>query len=117
MGRRVVRIAADRLFKVGSSGARCLATELMLARNAAKRQFEHVEIARGRPQNGVFLHFPHAGVQTSGDPACDLVLHLRNIRCIAGEAVSPSNAAVAGVDKLHVNDEPAVDALAVPSTR
>ena len=95
MGRRVVRIAADRLFKVGSSGARCLATELMLAGDAAKRQFEHVEGREGRPQNGVFLYFPYAGVQTSGDPACDLVLHLRNIRRIAGEAVSPSNAAVA----------------------
>jgi hypothetical protein len=83
----------------------------MLARNAAKRQFEHVEVARGRPQNGVFLYFPYAGVQTCGDPACDLALHLRNIRRIAGEAVSPSNAAVAGVDKLHVNDERAVEAL------
>src|SRR5262245_45274086 len=111
MRRRVVRIAPDRLFEIRPPVASCLGIEPMLAGDAAQRQLVDVEVARRCAKNGVLHHFAYAGIKASRDPAGDLMLHLQNIRRIGGEAISPGDATVSGIDQLYVDDERALDAL------
>ena len=79
MGGREVRMATDCLFKIGSAGSSRVVVELMLARYTPKGQLIDIKVARGRSQDGVLLDFPNAGMQSSCDSACDLMLHLRNV--------------------------------------
>ena len=83
----------------------------MLVGDAAQRQLVDFQIARPITEHCLFRRGTHSGVNAARDLRRDLSLDLMNVSCCGREALSPSDAVIAGIDELNINIERAGRAL------